>query len=95
MTPHRRHAYACFRTYGSLAGRAWRRGCHAALHRAQLREQFNEEEFKTMKRGLLTDEMLARFDERAPIYDRENTFFAEDFQELRESGYLTCAVPEE
>jgi alkylation response protein AidB-like acyl-CoA dehydrogenase len=49
----------------------------------------------TMKRGLLTDEMLARFDERAPIYDRENTFFTEDFEELRESGYLTCAVPEE
>jgi alkylation response protein AidB-like acyl-CoA dehydrogenase len=49
----------------------------------------------TMKRALLTDEMLARFDERAPIYDRENTFFTEDFEELRESGYLTCAVPEE
>ena len=49
----------------------------------------------TMKPSLLTDEMLARFDERAPIYDRENTFFTEDFEELRESGYLTCAVPEE
>ena len=49
----------------------------------------------TIKRGLLTDEMLARFDERAPIYDRENTFFTEDFEELQQSGYLTCAVPEE
>jgi alkylation response protein AidB-like acyl-CoA dehydrogenase len=48
-----------------------------------------------IKRDLLTDEMLARFDERAPIYDRENAFFTEDFEELRESGYLTCAVPEE
>ncbi len=44
---------------------------------------------------LLTDEMLARFDERAPIYDRENRFFDEDFAELRESGYLLAAVPTE
>lgn len=45
--------------------------------------------------GVLTDEMLARFDERAPVYDRENRFFEEDFEELRESGYLKIAVPEE
>ena len=45
--------------------------------------------------GLLTDEMLARFDERAPRYDRENRFFDEDFDELRESGYLILAVPTE
>ena len=44
---------------------------------------------------LLTDEMLARFDERAPMYDRENRFFDEDFAELKESGYLLVAVPEE
>jgi alkylation response protein AidB-like acyl-CoA dehydrogenase len=39
--------------------------------------------------------MLARFDERAPRYDRENRFFAEDFEELRESGFLLLAVPPE
>jgi alkylation response protein AidB-like acyl-CoA dehydrogenase len=44
---------------------------------------------------LLTDDMLARFDERAPIYDRENRFFDEDFDELRRSGYLQLAVPTE
>jgi alkylation response protein AidB-like acyl-CoA dehydrogenase len=44
---------------------------------------------------LLTDEMLARFDERAPVYDRENRFFAEDFEELRSSGYLLATVPPE
>ncbi len=44
---------------------------------------------------LLSDEMLARFDERAPVYDRENRFFDEDFAELKESGYLLVAVPEE
>ena len=40
----------------------------------------------------LTDEMLARFAERAPTYDRENRFFAEDFEDLR-AGYLKIAVP--
>jgi alkylation response protein AidB-like acyl-CoA dehydrogenase len=44
---------------------------------------------------LLTEDMLARFDERAPVYDRENRFFDEDFEELRASGYLSCAVPTE
>jgi alkylation response protein AidB-like acyl-CoA dehydrogenase len=44
---------------------------------------------------LLTDDMLARFDERAPMYDRENRFFDEDFDELRASGYLSLAVPVE
>ena len=43
--------------------------------------------------SLLTDEMLARFDERAPIYDAENRFFHEDFEELRASGYLDAAIP--
>jgi alkylation response protein AidB-like acyl-CoA dehydrogenase len=42
---------------------------------------------------VLTDDMLARFDERAPGYDRDNRFFHEDFDELRESGYLKIAVP--
>ncbi len=44
---------------------------------------------------LLTDDMLARFDERAPMYDRENRFFTEDFEELKASGYLLCTVPAE
>ena len=47
------------------------------------------------KTELLTDEMLAAFDERAPVYDRENRFFTEDFDELRASGYLLAAVPTE
>lgn len=45
--------------------------------------------------GLLTDGMLARFDERAPVYDRENRFFDEDFDELRASGFLKAAIPVE
>src|SRR4051794_37227582 len=44
---------------------------------------------------LLSDEMLARFDERAPGYDRENRFFQEDFDELRAAGFLLAAVPQD
>jgi alkylation response protein AidB-like acyl-CoA dehydrogenase len=50
---------------------------------------------RSVQRALLTDEMLARFDERAPVYDRDNTFFKEDFDELVESGYTKCCVPKE
>lgn len=44
---------------------------------------------------ILTDSMMARFAARAPGYDRDNRFFSEDFEELRESGYLLLAVPKE
>jgi alkylation response protein AidB-like acyl-CoA dehydrogenase len=43
----------------------------------------------------LTDEMIARFGERAAGYDRENRFFSEDFEELKRAGYLTMSVPRE
>jgi alkylation response protein AidB-like acyl-CoA dehydrogenase len=45
--------------------------------------------------SVLTDEMLARFQQRAPVYDRENRFFQEDFDELKASGYLNIALPKE
>jgi alkylation response protein AidB-like acyl-CoA dehydrogenase len=45
--------------------------------------------------AVLSDEMLARFDERAPQYDRDNRFFTEDFEELKASGYLDLALPPE
>jgi alkylation response protein AidB-like acyl-CoA dehydrogenase len=44
---------------------------------------------------LLSDDMLARFDERSPGYDRDNSFFTEDFEELRASGYLLASIPTE
>src|SRR5262245_17320764 len=44
---------------------------------------------------LLSEEILTRCLERAPVYDLENRFFDEDFDELREAGYLTMAVPKE
>jgi len=45
--------------------------------------------------SVLTDDMLTRFHERAPRYDRENRFFDEDFEELRSAGYLKIAIPED
>jgi alkylation response protein AidB-like acyl-CoA dehydrogenase len=45
--------------------------------------------------AILTDEMLARFAKRAPQYDRDNAFFADDFEELRQAGYLRIAIPED
>jgi alkylation response protein AidB-like acyl-CoA dehydrogenase len=44
---------------------------------------------------LLPDDLLARFAERAPRYDEEHRFAAEDFEELREAGYLLLNVPAE
>jgi alkylation response protein AidB-like acyl-CoA dehydrogenase len=49
----------------------------------------------TLTTELLTDEMLARFDERAPRYDRENAFFDEDWEDLRRSGFLLATVATE
>ncbi len=45
--------------------------------------------------SVLTEEMLERFRGRAAGYDHANTFFNEDFEELRAAGYLKLALPEE
>lgn len=37
---------------------------------------------------VLTNDLLERFRARAPGYDRDNTFFTEDLDELRSAGYL-------
>lgn len=46
-------------------------------------------------RQVLSDELLERIRERAARYDRENSFFTEDLEDLRAAGYLTAMVPEE
>jgi alkylation response protein AidB-like acyl-CoA dehydrogenase len=45
--------------------------------------------------SLLTETQLEAFRSRAAGYDRDNTFFHEDFDELRNAGYLKMAVPTE
>lgn len=44
---------------------------------------------------LVPHDLLARMDERAPQYDRDNAFFREDFDELRATGFLDIAIPAE
>ena len=43
----------------------------------------------------LSEDVIARCGSRAAGYDRDNRFFAEDFEELRAAGYLKMAVPTE
>jgi alkylation response protein AidB-like acyl-CoA dehydrogenase len=45
--------------------------------------------------SMLSQELLDGCRERAPIYDRENRFFQEDFDALKAAGYLLIAVPKE
>lgn len=44
---------------------------------------------------VLDEQMLARFDERASQYDRDNAFFTEDFEELRDRGFFAASLPAE
>jgi alkylation response protein AidB-like acyl-CoA dehydrogenase len=44
---------------------------------------------------VLSDDLLDRFAARAPVYDQENRFFSEDFEELRDAGYLKINIPRE
>jgi alkylation response protein AidB-like acyl-CoA dehydrogenase len=44
---------------------------------------------------LLTSAVLDHCAARTAEYDRENRFFTEDFEELRDAGYLLMAVPTE
>ncbi len=44
---------------------------------------------------ILSSEQLTDFQSRVARYDENNEFFHEDFEVLKESGYLIQAVPEE
>src|SRR5687767_12279575 len=48
-----------------------------------------------MPSSILSNDVLLKFEKRAPVYDQENRFFTEDFQELKSAGYLTLNVPKE
>jgi alkylation response protein AidB-like acyl-CoA dehydrogenase len=43
--------------------------------------------------SVLSEALLDSCAARTAIYDRENRFFSEDFEELRQAGYLLAAVP--
>ena len=45
--------------------------------------------------SVLTDDLIAHCGDRASTYDRENRFFHEDFEELKQAGYLKMPIPRE
>jgi alkylation response protein AidB-like acyl-CoA dehydrogenase len=45
--------------------------------------------------SVLADGMLKTFAKRATVNDKENRFFAEDFEDLKRAGYLLGPVPKE
>src|SRR4051812_12603427 len=45
--------------------------------------------------SILSEPLLETLCSRAVIYDRENRFFQEDFDDLRSAGYLRMAIPTE
>lgn len=45
--------------------------------------------------SVLSQDLLTRFASRAADYDRKNSFFHEDFADLKAAGYLTLPVPRE
>ena len=47
----------------------------------------------TEKPFVLSQDLLDRCWERAPAHDHDSSFFAQDFRELQEAGYLRLAVP--
>jgi alkylation response protein AidB-like acyl-CoA dehydrogenase len=49
----------------------------------------------TDSQPILSEDLLHRFAERSGGYDRDNRFFYEDFNDLRQAGYLTMPVPRE
>ena len=49
----------------------------------------------TIDTQVLPQDILNRCLERAPGYDQNNSFFTEDFEELKSAGYLNAAVPKE
>ena len=46
-------------------------------------------------KSVLSEELLKGCAERAEVYDKENSFFFEDFEQLKAAGYLTGTIPTE
>ena len=46
-------------------------------------------------KSVLSDELLKGCAERSAIHDSENSFFFEDFEQLKKAGCLTGPIPKE
>ena len=49
----------------------------------------------TTTSSVLTGDMLQAFAGRGADHDRDNTFFNQEFEDLKAAGYLVGPVPEE
>jgi alkylation response protein AidB-like acyl-CoA dehydrogenase len=49
----------------------------------------------TMEKGFLSEALIAACGERAAGYDRNNTFFEDDWRALKDAGFLKLNVPRE
>jgi alkylation response protein AidB-like acyl-CoA dehydrogenase len=49
----------------------------------------------SLAESVLSEPLLETLRSRAGTYDRENRFFQEDFDDLRQAGYLRLAIPRE
>jgi alkylation response protein AidB-like acyl-CoA dehydrogenase len=48
-----------------------------------------------VRNRFLSDDLIERCGQRAPAYDRDNKFFTDDFEELKNAGFLKLNVPKE
>jgi alkylation response protein AidB-like acyl-CoA dehydrogenase len=48
-----------------------------------------------VRNRFLSDDLIGRCGQRAPAYDRDNKFFTDDFEELKNAGFLKLNVPKE
>ena len=48
-----------------------------------------------VRNWFLSDDLIERCGQRAPAYDRDNKFFTDDFEELKNAGFLKLNVPKE
>ncbi len=48
-----------------------------------------------VRNRFLSDDLIERCGQRAPAYDRDNKFFTDDFEELKNAGFLKFNVPKE
>jgi alkylation response protein AidB-like acyl-CoA dehydrogenase len=48
-----------------------------------------------VRSGFLAEDLIERCGQRAAAYDRDNSFFSDDFEELKNAGYLKLNIPRE
>src|SRR3954454_16144646 len=76
------------------AAASWAR-IHVEAHVSPIEKTKGMDMTIALRNEFLPDDILSRCERRAAGYDRENTFFADDFEELRDAGFLKINIPTE